>query len=169
MLVSEKTRNSSFKNALFKSLAIFSNLSDPCLIWVIWSPWFCSTDLCVTVLYTIEISSKTQKCIILSPAFLFRLSSVGDSSSITTDETSMGSNESVSSQSSSASETPPDRPIESSEHAPLSCSLSSGSNKWVKQHTWVQYPWKTSEFVGNDIICSRPQVFPPGLFTQYTV
>ncbi|CAG11070.1 unnamed protein product [Tetraodon nigroviridis] len=61
----------------------------------------------------------------ISPA----MSAVGDASSITTDETSMGSNESVSSQSSSASETPTDRPIESSEHAPLCCSLSSGSNK----------------------------------------
>uniref|UniRef100_A0A671UTN0 Rho GTPase activating protein 10 n=1 Tax=Sparus aurata TaxID=8175 RepID=A0A671UTN0_SPAAU len=53
----------------------------------------------------------------------------GDSSSLTTDETSMGSNESVSSQSSSASAS--EMPTERSDHAPLSTSLSSGSNSNV--------------------------------------
>ncbi|TKS68382.1 Rho GTPase-activating protein 10 GTPase regulator associated with focal adhesion kinase 2 [Collichthys lucidus] len=53
-------------------------------------------------------------------------STVGDSSSLTTDETSMGSNESVSSQSSSASAS--EMSTERSDHTPLSTSLSSGSN-----------------------------------------
>ncbi|XP_056892502.1 rho GTPase-activating protein 10 isoform X2 [Takifugu flavidus] len=52
---------------------------------------------------------------------------VGDSSSITTDETLTGSNESVSSQSSSASAS--ETPADGSEHTPLCTSLSSGSNK----------------------------------------
>ncbi|XP_031132915.1 rho GTPase-activating protein 10 isoform X3 [Sander lucioperca] len=53
------------------------------------------------------------------------VSAVGDGSSQATDETSMGSNESVSSQSSSASAS--EMP-EKSDHVPLSNSLSSGSN-----------------------------------------
>ncbi|XP_039657590.1 rho GTPase-activating protein 10 isoform X2 [Perca fluviatilis] len=53
------------------------------------------------------------------------VSAVGDGSSLATDETSMGSNESVSSQSSSASAS--EMP-EKSDHVPLSNSLSSGSN-----------------------------------------
>ncbi|XP_032397984.1 rho GTPase-activating protein 10 isoform X3 [Etheostoma spectabile] len=57
------------------------------------------------------------------------VSAVGDGSSLTTDETSMGSNESVSSQSSSASvsASASDMP-EKSDRVPLSNSLSSGSN-----------------------------------------
>uniref|UniRef100_H2UKM0 Rho GTPase activating protein 10 n=1 Tax=Takifugu rubripes TaxID=31033 RepID=H2UKM0_TAKRU len=58
---------------------------------------------------------------------------VGDSSSITTDETLTGSNESVSSQSSSASAS--EMPADGSEHTPLCTSLSSGSNKLVKDVT----------------------------------
>ncbi|KAI3353335.1 hypothetical protein L3Q82_019862 [Scortum barcoo] len=54
------------------------------------------------------------------------MSSVGDSSSLTTDETSMGSNESVSSQSSSASAS--EMTAEKMDHAPLNTTLSSGSN-----------------------------------------
>ncbi|XP_034390551.1 rho GTPase-activating protein 10 isoform X3 [Cyclopterus lumpus] len=54
------------------------------------------------------------------------VSAVGDGSSLAADETSMGSNESVSSQSSSASAS--EMPAEKSDHVPLSTSLSSGSN-----------------------------------------
>uniref|UniRef100_A0A3B4Z716 Rho GTPase activating protein 10 n=1 Tax=Stegastes partitus TaxID=144197 RepID=A0A3B4Z716_9TELE len=54
------------------------------------------------------------------------VSAVADCSSLTTEETSMGSNESVSSQSSSASAS--ETPIEKTDHPPLSSSLSSGSN-----------------------------------------
>lgn len=54
------------------------------------------------------------------------IQNVGDASSLATDETSMGSNESVSSQSSSASAS--ETPTERSDHVPLSKSLSSGSN-----------------------------------------
>lgn len=54
------------------------------------------------------------------------MSAVGDGSSLAADETSMGSNESVSSQSSSASAS--EMPAEKSDHVPLSTSLSSGSN-----------------------------------------
>lgn len=54
------------------------------------------------------------------------IQNVGDGSNLATDETSMGSNESVSSQSSSASAS--DMPPEKTEHTPLSASLSSGSN-----------------------------------------
>uniref|UniRef100_A0A3Q3VZC3 Rho GTPase-activating protein 10 n=1 Tax=Mola mola TaxID=94237 RepID=A0A3Q3VZC3_MOLML len=57
------------------------------------------------------------------------VSAMGDSSSLTTDETSMGSNESVSSQSSSASAS--ETPIEKSDHTPLSATLNSGSNSNV--------------------------------------
>ncbi|XP_068177799.1 rho GTPase-activating protein 10 isoform X5 [Antennarius striatus] len=54
------------------------------------------------------------------------VSAVGDASSLTADETSMSSNESVSSQSSSASAT--ETTTERCDHAPLSTTLSSGSN-----------------------------------------
>ncbi|XP_045928947.1 rho GTPase-activating protein 10-like isoform X2 [Micropterus dolomieu] len=54
------------------------------------------------------------------------VSAVGDSSSLATDETSMGSNESVSSQSSSASAS--ETSTERSDHAPLNTTLCSGSN-----------------------------------------
>ncbi|KAK9540550.1 hypothetical protein VZT92_002995 [Zoarces viviparus] len=54
------------------------------------------------------------------------VSVVGDGSGPAADETSMGSNESVSSQSSSASAS--EMPAEKSDHVPLSTSLSSGSN-----------------------------------------
>uniref|UniRef100_A0AAQ4RJG8 Rho GTPase activating protein 10 n=1 Tax=Gasterosteus aculeatus aculeatus TaxID=481459 RepID=A0AAQ4RJG8_GASAC len=54
---------------------------------------------------------------------------VADGSSLTADETSMGSNESVSSQSSSASAS--ELPAEKSDHVSLSASLSSGSNSSV--------------------------------------
>uniref|UniRef100_A0A672G0K2 Rho GTPase-activating protein 10 n=1 Tax=Salarias fasciatus TaxID=181472 RepID=A0A672G0K2_SALFA len=57
------------------------------------------------------------------------VSAVGDSSILATDETSMGSNESVSSQSSSASA--PETPVERTDHPPLGTSLSSGSNSSV--------------------------------------
>lgn len=54
------------------------------------------------------------------------MSAVGDGSSPAPDETSMGSNESVSSQSSSASASEVN--MEKSDHVPLNASLSSGSN-----------------------------------------
>ncbi|XP_075947526.1 rho GTPase-activating protein 10 isoform X2 [Anarhichas minor] len=54
------------------------------------------------------------------------VSVVGDGSGLAADETSMGSNESVSSQSSSASAS--EMPAEKSDHVPLTTSLSSGSN-----------------------------------------
>lgn len=58
------------------------------------------------------------------------VSAVGDSSSLATDETSMGSNESVSSQSSSASAS--EMPPEKTAHATHCTSVSSGSNsRWV--------------------------------------
>uniref|UniRef100_A0AAQ6ART9 Rho GTPase-activating protein 10 n=1 Tax=Amphiprion ocellaris TaxID=80972 RepID=A0AAQ6ART9_AMPOC len=57
------------------------------------------------------------------------IQNVGDYSSLTTEETSMGSNESVSSQSSSASAS--ETPIEKTDHPPLGSSLSSGSNSSV--------------------------------------
>lgn len=57
---------------------------------------------------------------------VFVFSAVGDCSTLTADETSMGSNESVSSQSSSASTSEP--PTEKADHPALTTSLSSGSN-----------------------------------------
>uniref|UniRef100_A0A8D3EDU2 Rho GTPase activating protein 10 n=1 Tax=Scophthalmus maximus TaxID=52904 RepID=A0A8D3EDU2_SCOMX len=58
-----------------------------------------------------------------------RLPVVGNSSSLATDETSMGSNESVSSQSSSASAS--ETQTERSDHAPVKSGISSGSNSSV--------------------------------------
>ncbi|XP_027138815.1 rho GTPase-activating protein 10 isoform X4 [Larimichthys crocea] len=72
-------------------------------------------------------------------------STVGDSSSLTTDETSMGSNESVSSQSSSASAS--EMSTERSDHAPLSTSLSSGSNSKASA---AGVSWSTSGVPGEN-------------------
>lgn len=115
-------------------------------------PWWCSIALCIDKLFScfirqaigskMEYTKSFYCCVELIKkevikynnvfffSFLISVSAVGDSSSLTTDETSMGSNESMSSQSSSASAS--EMPTERSDHAPLSTSLSSGSNsKWV--------------------------------------
>ncbi|XP_035516733.1 rho GTPase-activating protein 10 isoform X2 [Morone saxatilis] len=72
-----------------------------------------------------KLSRQNRPLAVYNPQAL-DIQNVGDSSSLTPDETSMGSNESVSSQSSSASTS--ETPVERSDHAPLSTSLSSGSN-----------------------------------------
>lgn len=59
---------------------------------------------------------------------------VGNSSSLATDETSMGSNESVSSQSSSASAS--ETQTERSDHAPVKSGISSGSNSRAAAALW---------------------------------
>ncbi|KAL7404586.1 hypothetical protein ABVT39_016633 [Epinephelus coioides] len=75
-----------------------------------------------------KLSRQNRPLAVYNPQALDiqNVSAVGDSSSLATDETSMGSNESVSSQSSSASAS--EVPTEKSEHVPLSATLSSGSN-----------------------------------------
>ncbi|XP_033480351.1 rho GTPase-activating protein 10 isoform X2 [Epinephelus lanceolatus] len=73
-----------------------------------------------------KLSRQNRPLAVYNPQALDIQNAVGDSSSLATDETSMGSNESVSSQSSSASAS--EVPTEKSEHVPLSATLSSGSN-----------------------------------------
>uniref|UniRef100_A0A4W6EQ57 Rho GTPase activating protein 10 n=1 Tax=Lates calcarifer TaxID=8187 RepID=A0A4W6EQ57_LATCA len=75
-----------------------------------------------------KLSRQNRPLAVYNPQAL-DIQNVADSSSLATDETSMGSNESVSSQSSSASTS--ETPAEKSDHAPLNISLSSGSNSGV--------------------------------------
>ncbi|XP_072240994.1 rho GTPase-activating protein 10 isoform X1 [Leuresthes tenuis] len=73
-----------------------------------------------------KLSRQNRPLAVYNPQVLDIQNAVGDGSSLAAEETSMGSNESVSSQSSSASA--PEMPTEKADHATLSTSLSSGSN-----------------------------------------
>ncbi|XP_070777156.1 rho GTPase-activating protein 10 isoform X7 [Enoplosus armatus] len=75
-----------------------------------------------------KLSRQNRPLAVYNPQALDiqNVSAVGDGSGLATDETSMGSNESVSSQSSSASAS--ETSTEKSDHALLNTSLSSGSN-----------------------------------------
>ncbi|KAM9792868.1 rho GTPase-activating protein 10 [Neosynchiropus ocellatus] len=85
-------------------------------------------------------SRQSRPLAVYNPQALDIQSVAGTISSQAPDETSMGSNESVSSQSSSASasESPPDK----SDHAPLVSSLSSGSNPRTPS---AAAPWSSPE------------------------
>ncbi|XP_004549382.1 rho GTPase-activating protein 10 isoform X2 [Maylandia zebra] len=84
--------------------------------------------LCAPTRQSKKMSRQNRPLAVYNPQALDiqNVSTVGDSSSPAPDETSMGSNESVSSQSSSASASEVN--MEKSDHAPLNASLSSGSN-----------------------------------------
>ncbi|XP_070777132.1 rho GTPase-activating protein 10 isoform X4 [Enoplosus armatus] len=73
-----------------------------------------------------KLSRQNRPLAVYNPQALDIQNAVGDGSGLATDETSMGSNESVSSQSSSASAS--ETSTEKSDHALLNTSLSSGSN-----------------------------------------
>ncbi|KAM4750157.1 rho GTPase-activating protein 10 isoform 1-T1 [Anableps anableps] len=73
-----------------------------------------------------KMSRQNRPLAVYNPQALDIQNVVGDGSTLTADETSMGSNESVSSQSSSASAS--ELPIEKADHLTLTTSLSSGSN-----------------------------------------
>ncbi|XP_026214933.1 rho GTPase-activating protein 10 isoform X2 [Anabas testudineus] len=72
-----------------------------------------------------RLSRQNRPLAVYNPQSL-DIQNVGDSFNLTSDETSMGSNESVSSQSSSASTS--EMPAEKADHVPLNTTLSSGSN-----------------------------------------
>ncbi|XP_029289393.1 rho GTPase-activating protein 10 isoform X2 [Cottoperca gobio] len=72
-----------------------------------------------------KLSRQSRPLAVYNPQAL-DIQNVGDGSSLAAEETSMGSNESVSSQSSSASAS--EMSTEKSDHVPLSTNLSSGSN-----------------------------------------
>ncbi|XP_071360142.1 rho GTPase-activating protein 10 isoform X2 [Trachinotus anak] len=80
-----------------------------------------------------KLSRQNRPLAVYNPQAL-DIQNVADSSSLATDETSMGSNESVSSQSSSASAS--ETPAERSDHAPLNSSLSTGSNSRAAATPW---------------------------------
>lgn len=82
-------------------------------------------------------------CWFIVAAFLcLCASAVGNNCSLATDETSMGSNESVSSQSSTASAS--EVSTEKTEHATLCSSLSSGSSsRWVFVFAFVSNQYST--------------------------
>ncbi|XP_005935117.1 rho GTPase-activating protein 10 isoform X2 [Haplochromis burtoni] len=84
--------------------------------------------LCAPTRQSKKMSRQNRPLAVYNPQALDiqNVSTVGDGSSPAPDETSMGSNESVSSQSSSASASEVN--MEKSDHAPLNASLSSGSN-----------------------------------------
>ncbi|XP_026214931.1 rho GTPase-activating protein 10 isoform X1 [Anabas testudineus] len=73
-----------------------------------------------------RLSRQNRPLAVYNPQSLDIQNAVGDSFNLTSDETSMGSNESVSSQSSSASTS--EMPAEKADHVPLNTTLSSGSN-----------------------------------------
>uniref|UniRef100_A0A3Q1IJH8 Rho GTPase activating protein 10 n=1 Tax=Anabas testudineus TaxID=64144 RepID=A0A3Q1IJH8_ANATE len=75
-----------------------------------------------------RLSRQNRPLAVYNPQSL-DIQNVGDSFNLTSDETSMGSNESVSSQSSSASTS--EMPAEKADHVPLNTTLSSGSNSSV--------------------------------------
>ncbi|XP_014901177.1 rho GTPase-activating protein 10 [Poecilia latipinna] len=71
-----------------------------------------------------KVSRQNRPLAVYNPQVLDIQNATGDGSALTADETSMGSNESVSSQSSSASTSE----LEKADHPPLTASLSSGCN-----------------------------------------
>uniref|UniRef100_A0A3P9QJE9 Rho GTPase-activating protein 10 n=1 Tax=Poecilia reticulata TaxID=8081 RepID=A0A3P9QJE9_POERE len=71
-----------------------------------------------------KVSRQNRPLAVYNPQVLDIQNATGDGSALTADETSMGSNESVSSQSSSASTSELEKP----DHPPLTASPSSGSN-----------------------------------------
>ncbi|XP_040002576.1 rho GTPase-activating protein 10 [Xiphias gladius] len=99
-------------------------------------PFHCQAQSLSAPTKQLKLNRQNRPLAVYNPQALDiqNVSAVGDSSGLATDETSMGSNESVSSQSSSASAS--EMPTERNDHAPLKTSLSSGSNSRGAAASW---------------------------------